>query len=151
MMSKNSKVIKATKQKIYQAFTDKAALEYWLAPNGMRGKIHDFDVKVGGEFTMSLFYTDDGFKGKTADNEDRFTVKFTALQPYEKITQTITFDSKDKSFQGEMIMETSLEEVADAFTEVTIIFKNIPPGIKPEDNEAGTEQSLEKLARYLER
>jgi hypothetical protein len=33
---------------------------------------------------------------------------------------------------------------------VTIIFENIPRGIRPEDNEAGTELSLEKLARYVE-
>jgi len=33
---------------------------------------------------------------------------------------------------------------------VTILFENIPPGIRPEDNEAGSRSSLEKLARYVE-
>jgi hypothetical protein len=33
---------------------------------------------------------------------------------------------------------------------VTIVFKNIPAGIDPKDNETGTEQSLEKLARYVD-
>jgi hypothetical protein len=33
---------------------------------------------------------------------------------------------------------------------VTIAFANIPPGIRPEDNDAGTRSSLEKLARYVE-
>jgi hypothetical protein len=35
-------------------------------------------------------------------------------------------------------------------TKVTIVFRNIPPGIRPEDNEAGTQSTLEKLARYVE-
>jgi len=35
-------------------------------------------------------------------------------------------------------------------TEVTIAFEHIPPGIRPEDNDAGTRSSLAKLARYVE-
>jgi len=46
-------------------------------------------------------------------------------------------------------MEVTLKSI-EARTKVTIIFTNIPPGIRPEDNEAGTELSLEKLARYVE-
>jgi hypothetical protein len=41
-------------------------------------------------------------------------------------------------------------EAKDVGTKVTILFKNIPPGVRPEDNEAGTELSLEKLARMVE-
>jgi Activator of Hsp90 ATPase homolog 1-like protein len=37
----------------------------------------------------------------------------------------------------------------DGGTEVTILFENIPPGIRPEDNEAGAQSSLERLARYV--
>ena len=47
-----------------------------------------------------------------------------------------------------MIMEVTLE-AEDEGTTVTIIFKNIPPGVRPEDNELGTRESLEKLARYV--
>ena len=41
-------------------------------------------------------------------------------------------------------------EDRDGGTKVTILFENIPSGIRPEDNEAGTRSSLEKLARYVE-
>jgi len=51
----NSKIIQATSQKIYNAFTDKNALEFWLAPNIMVGKIHDFDLKGGAGYSMPLF------------------------------------------------------------------------------------------------
>ena len=61
----------------------------------------------------------------------------------------ITFDSTDPAFSGEMIMEVTFE-AKDQGTKVTILFRNIPPGIRPEDNEAGTQSTLEKLARYVE-
>jgi hypothetical protein len=42
-------------------------------------------------------------------------------------------------------------EDRDRGTEVTISFEHLPPGIRPEDNDAGTRSSLGKLARYIER
>jgi hypothetical protein len=48
-----------------------------------------------------------------------------------------------------MTMVVTLAERGDG-TEVTIAFENLPKGIRPEDNDAGTRSSLEKLARYVE-
>ncbi len=42
-------------------------------------------------------------------------------------------------------------EAKNGGTTVSVSCKNIPPGVRPEDNEAGTQQTLEKLARYIER
>jgi len=146
----NSKIIQATRQKIYNAFIDKNALEFWLAPNNMTGKIHDLDVKVGGGYNMSLFYLDSETVGKTTGNEDRFSAKFVELKPYEKIVQTIHFQSDKNEFANEMTMEVFLKAIDNNSTNLTIVFKNIPSGIDPKDNEAGTEQSLEKLAQYVD-
>jgi hypothetical protein len=48
-----------------------------------------------------------------------------------------------------MTMEVFLEASENNSTKVTIVFKNIPTGIDPKDNETGTKQSLEKLAYYV--
>lgn len=48
-----------------------------------------------------------------------------------------------------MIMVVTFE-AEDGGTAVSILFKDIPPGIRPEDNESGTQSTLEKLARYVE-
>lgn len=146
----NSKIIRAKREKIYNAFIDGKALEFWLAPNNMIGKIHDFDAKVGGGYNMSLFYLDGETGGKTSGNEDRFSAKFVELKPYEKIVQTINFQSDKNELTDEMTMEVFLVESENNSTKVTVIFKNIPSGINPNDNEKGTQQSLEKLARYVE-
>ncbi|HLG39389.1 MAG TPA: SRPBCC domain-containing protein [Chitinophagaceae bacterium] len=147
----NSKIINAKPEYLYHAFTDPNALAVWLAPGEMTGKVHPFDFKTGGGYEMSLFYPsfEKEMRGKTSEKEDRFTAKFVELTPPKKIVQAINFNSNDPAFSGEIIMETTFEPENNR-TKVTITFKNIPPGIRPEDNEAGTESTLKKLARYVE-
>ena len=101
---------------------------------------------------MSLFYpeSEQGAPGKTAGKEDRFVARFVELQPGKKIVEAIRFDSPDAHFQGEMIMEVLFEPENEG-TRVTMVFKNIPTGIRPEDNEKGTELSLQKLENYVTR
>jgi hypothetical protein len=48
-----------------------------------------------------------------------------------------------------MIMEVRFERQGTA-TLVTIVFTNLPLGVRPEDNEKGTEQSLDKLEKYVQ-
>lgn len=51
-----SRIIKASPQKIYQAFVDPQAWESWLPPRGMRGRVHAFDLRAGGRYRMELTY-----------------------------------------------------------------------------------------------
>lgn len=149
--TRNSKIINASPEKLYHAFTNPTSLEQWQAPADMTGKVHHFDLRPGGGYEMSLFYsaTDKTSQGKTSGKEDRFKARFVELDPPNKIVEAITFDSPDPAFAGEMIMEVTLEPKG-SVTNVTIQFTNIPLGINPKDNEAGTELSLAKLARYLD-
>lgn len=145
--TKNSRDIKAKAETIYQAFINPKALEVWLAPADMKGKVHSFDLKIGGGYSMSLFYpdTENKLRGKTTGKEDRFTARFIDLSTNKKIVQAINFDTQNKEFAGERIMEVSLNAI-DNGTRVTFFFKNIPIGINPADNEIGTISTLEKLA-----
>jgi uncharacterized protein YndB with AHSA1/START domain len=148
--TQNSKFIAASQEVVYRAFTDPAALAVWFAPGEMTGKVHHFDYRVGGGYQMSLYYppSDQSAHGKTTESEDRYTARFVELLPYSRIVEAISFDSLDPAFSGEMIMEVTLE-AKDGGTIVSILFKNIPAGIRPADNEAGTQLTLEKLARYV--
>jgi uncharacterized protein YndB with AHSA1/START domain len=141
-----SRVIAARPEEIYAAFMDPAALVAWLPPGEMTGRIHEFDARVG--YRMSLYYppTERAFRGKTSEREDMVTVRFVALAPPRRIVQAVTFHSDDPAFSGEMTMVVTLEPVAGG-TEVAIACTNLPPGLRPEDNEAGTRLSLEQLAR----
>lgn len=149
--TRTSKVIKASPEALYRAFTDPIALVVWLPPGDMTGKIHEFDCRVGGAYRMSLFYPASGqvFRGKTTEHEDRVTVRFIELVPPARIVEAVSFDSADPAFAGEMTLVATFQPV-DAGTEVTIECLRIPSGIRPEDNEAGSRLSLDNLARYAE-
>src|SRR5690606_36182139 len=101
----NSKIVPAGISRVFKGFSDSKALEFWMAPYGMTGKIHNFNFKQGGGYEMSLFYKDTETEGKSGGNEDRFRTTYTEIIPHEKIVQTIHFKSDNNEFQGEMIME----------------------------------------------
>jgi len=147
--TKNSKLIKASPERIYRAFTDPDELANWQVPGEMTARIHYFDLRIGGGYSMSLLYpSSQSGQGKSSEREDRFTAQFLELTPFKRLVQAITFDSADPAFFGMMFMLVTLAE-AELGTEVTIQFENIPLGIRPADNEIGTQSSLEKLERYL--
>lgn len=149
--TRNSKFIKATPEVLYRAFTDPVALAIWMAPGDMTGEVHHFDGGVGGGYQMSLYYpsSEKDSRGKTSEREDRYTARFVELTPPKRVVTAITFDAVDPAFSGEMIMVSTFD-AEDGGTTVSIVFKDIPSGIRPEDNETGTRLTLEKLARYVE-
>ena len=149
--TENNIYINAPKQVVYRAFTEPAALEAWLVPGEMSGRVHEFDLRVGGGYQMSLYYpeSDENARGKTSDREDRYTARFVELEPPRRIVEAITFDSDDPTFAGEMTVVVVLTAEGEG-TRVSMAFENIPAGIRAEDNEAGTRSSLEKLKRHVE-
>jgi uncharacterized protein YndB with AHSA1/START domain len=141
--TKISRIIKAPRRAVYRACLDPGALAKW--------RVHVFEAREGGRYRMSLTYRDptQSPAGKTSEDTDTFRGRFVELVPDEKIVEAIEFVSRDSGFAGEMRMTTRLADAADG-TEVTILCEGLPAGIRPEDNEAGTRQSLQKLAGLLE-
>lgn len=146
--TRNTILVKASPGQVYEAFMNPDILVAWLPPAQMTGKIHAFDARVGGGYDMSLYYPADEpiFHGKTADREDRVKVRFLDLDPPRRIVEAITFVTDDAALQGEMTMTAAFDPAPGA-TQVTLLFENLPPGLRPEDNEAGGQLSLEQLAR----
>jgi uncharacterized protein YndB with AHSA1/START domain len=67
-----SRVIKAPRRTIYEAFLDPEALVSWLPPEGMKGHVSVFDAREGGAYRMSLTYvgSDHSPRGKTSEHTD---------------------------------------------------------------------------------
>ncbi len=147
-----SQIVKAPRELVYQAFLDSKAVETWLAPDTMKGHIDRFETREGGTFRMSLTYLNQGDSGlgKTSDNTDTFEGKFVELVPNEKIVWVTEFDSDNPDFAGAMRIIWTLKDI-EAGTDVTVLMEDIPNGIRLEDNELGSRQSLQKLAAYVER
>lgn len=147
--TRTSRVIRARPEALYDAFLDPDALVEWLPPAEMAGEIHAFEAGVGGGYQMSLYFSPDEstFRGKTADREDRGEVRIVELESPRRIVEEIRFDTADPAFLG--VMTATLDAVPEG-TEVTLLFQNLPPGLRPEDNDAGARTSLEQLARLVE-
>jgi uncharacterized protein YndB with AHSA1/START domain len=149
--TRTSRIIRADRQAIYRAFIDPAALLDWLPPGEMTGEFHAFDARVGGGYEMSLFYPpgEQPGRGKTEDREDRVRVRFVALEPPDRIVEATSFVSNDPALAGEMRMIATFRDAMGG-TEVTMTFEDLPPGLKPADNDEGARLSLEQLARLVE-
>ncbi|HEY0637043.1 MAG TPA: SRPBCC family protein [Pseudonocardiaceae bacterium] len=147
------RVIAAPREAIYSALTDRAALERWLPPEGMRGRIEHWDLRPGGGFRMVLTYLDPtGAPGKSSDATDVVTIGFAELVPPERVVQTAVFDSDDPAFAGTMTMTWDLTPAGhgtEAATEVTVTAEGVPSGIDQTTHEAGIASSLANLAAYL--
>ncbi|MGB8647654.1 MAG: SRPBCC domain-containing protein [Anaerolineae bacterium] len=146
-----SRIIRASRRRVYQAFLDPGAVASWLAPDTMRAHVHTFEPWQGGHFRISLTYQhpDDSPRGKTTDDTDAYHGRFIQLIPDERIVEAIEFETQEPGFAGEMRMTATFTEVAGG-TGVSLRYENVPVGIRREDNEAGTQQSLRKLAALVE-
>jgi uncharacterized protein YndB with AHSA1/START domain len=146
-----SVIIKAPREAVYAACINPDDLAKWRVPDNMTAKVHEFDAREGGRYRMSLTYKDpkNSLGGKTSNDTDTFQGRFVELVPDKKIVEVVEFEAEDPGFAGEMTITSSFADVAEG-TRVTMLCEGIPPGIRPEDNELGTRQSLQKLATMLE-
>ena len=146
-----SRIIQAEPEEVYRCFVDPGALIEWLPPGEMSATIGEFDARVGGGYVMSLFYpeSEEKFRGKTTEKEDRVRVRFVELDPPRRLVEAIDFVTEDPSLCGEMTMEANFDKVKGG-TEVTLRFTHLPQGLRPEDNDAGARISLEQLAQRFE-
>ncbi|MFE9243880.1 SRPBCC family protein [Nocardiopsis sp. NPDC006938] len=145
-----TRVVAAPPSEVYAALTDGTALQAWLPPEDMAGRIENFDARIGGGFSMVLTYLDaDTASGKTTESTDVTNVRFEELVPDDRVVQSVDFASDDPAFHGTMTMNWRMEAVPEG-TRVTVEATDVPPGIRPEDHETGLTSSLAHLAAHVE-
>jgi uncharacterized protein YndB with AHSA1/START domain len=146
-----TRVIGASRSIVYRAFVDAELLSKWLPPEGMRGEVHRLEPRPGGAFDMSLIYENAEYRvaGKSAEDRDTFQGRIAELVTDERIVWEVDFESDDPANSGTMRISWDLRDVMTG-TEVTCLTENIPPGIRPEDNEEGSKSSLANLAALVE-
>ncbi|MCP1726565.1 uncharacterized protein YndB with AHSA1/START domain [Natronospira proteinivora] len=146
----SSRLICAPASEVYEAFAKPGAMEKWLPPTSMTGKMLSFDFRAGGGYRMRLTYenSNEG-QGKTSADSDETEVRLVRIDPGQRIVQEVDFDSDDPSLKGTMRM-TWIFEASDGGTLVQVHAENVPEGIRPEDHQAGLDSSLANLAHVIE-
>ena len=134
------RVIKATPEKVYRAFTDPLAMASWLPPYGFLCTVHSFDAKVGGGFRMS-------FTNFSTGHSHSFGGNYIELKPNELLKYSDKFD--DPNMPGEMTTTVWLKKVS-VGTELKVTQEGIPEMIPAEMCYLGWQESLEKLIRLVE-
>lgn len=134
------RVIKASPEKVYRAFTEALAMSAWLPPYGFLCTVHSMDVKPGGKYKMS-------FQNFTTGNSHSFGGEYVEIKPNEYLKYTDQFD--DPSMPGVMTTQVWLKKSV-AGTELKVLQEGIPPQIPADMCYLGWQDSLDKLIRMVE-
>ena len=134
------RVLKASPEKVYRAFTEPLAIASWLPPYGYLCTVHEMTVALGGSFKMS-------FHNFSTSNGHSFGGKYLEITPNEFLKYTDQFD--DPNLPGEMITSVWLKKTL-VGTEIKITQEGIPSAIPVEMCYLGWQESLEKLAKLVE-
>lgn len=134
------RVLKASPQKVFRAFTEAAALASWIPPYGFVCDVHQMEVKEGGGYKAS-------FTNFSTGNRSSFGGRYLEIKPDEFLKYTDTFDNP--ALPGEMTTSVQLSPVS-CGTEIKIIQEGIPTAIPTEMCYLGWQESLEKLAKLVE-
>jgi uncharacterized protein YndB with AHSA1/START domain len=134
------RVLRATPERVYRAFTDAGAMTKWLPPNGYTGQVHQLDARVGGTYKMS-------FTNFTTGKSHSFGGEFLELRPHELIRYTDKFD--DPNMPGEIQTTITLNQVS-VGTELNVVQEGVPAVIPREACYLGWHESLTLLAKLVE-
>lgn len=134
------RVLTASPEKVFKAFTDADAMASWLPPYGFVCKVHHMDFKIGGTYNMS-------FTNFTTGHSHSFGGEYVEIIANERIKYTGQFD--DPNLPGQMITTIELKRVI-CGTELMASQEGIPNAIPVEMCYLGWQESLDKLKRLVE-
>lgn len=134
------RVLKASPEKIFRAFTESAAMAAWLPPYGFTCTVNEMNATVGGTYRMS-------FQNFTTGNSHSFGGTYIDITPGEFLKYTDEFE--DPNLPGTMTTAVWLKKTM-VGTDIKIVQEGIPAAIPAEMCYLGWQESLEKLAKLVE-
>ena len=134
------RVLKASPEKVFRAFTQPLAIAAWLPPYGFLCTVHEMKAEKGGTFRMS-------FTNFSTGHSHSFGGTYLEIKSNEFLKYTDKFD--DPNLPGEMLTSVSLRKTL-VGTEIKITQDGIPDAIPAEMCYLGWQESLEKLAKLVE-
>jgi len=134
------RVLKASPEKVFRAFSDSNAFSSWIPPYGFLCVVHHKEFKVNGSYKMS-------FINFTTESSQSFGGNYLDIKPNEFIKYSDKFD--DPNLPGEMVTSVWINKVS-CGTELKILQEGIPSMIPLEMCYLGWQESLDKLKLLVE-
>lgn len=133
------RIIPASPEKVFRAFSDPVAHAAWLPPYGFVCTVQQMDFEVGGKYQMTFINFSTG-------NGHSFGGTYVDIKPNALIKYTDQFD--DPTMPGEMTTTVWLNNVT-CGTELKILQEGIPAAIPADMCQLGWQDSLDKLIRLV--
>ena len=134
------RVLSASPEKVFKAFSDADAMASWFPPYGFVCKVHSLDFKVGGHYRMS-------FTNFGTGNSHSFGGQYLEIIPNELLKFSDQFD--DPNLPGQITTTITLKEVIGG-AELVVVQEGIPDAIPVEMCYLGWQECLDKLKRLVE-
>jgi uncharacterized protein YndB with AHSA1/START domain len=134
------RVLKASPEKVFRAFTESTAMAAWLPPYGFTCTVHEMRAEAGGTYRMS-------FHNFSTGNSHSFGGTYIEVKAGTLLKYKDRFD--DPNLPGEMTTTVQLTKVLTG-TDIKIVQEGIPEAIPVEMCYLGWQESLEKLAKLVE-
>ena len=150
MTTRVTRRLQAPRERVYRALVEADAVARWRFPEGMTCEVHEFDGVQGGTLRISLTYASEGAVGKTAGRTDTYRGRFAVLVPDELVVEVDTFESADPALTGAMTSTIRLADAPGGGTDLVATHEGLPASVRPEDNETGWRQALDRLAALVE-
>ena len=142
--------LQAPPSRVYRALLVPEAVARWKVPAGMSIEVHEFDAQEGGRVRVSLTYDASDRAGKTTEHTDTYHGRFVELVPDERVVEVDEFETDDPALRGAMTTTITLTGTDDGVTRLTAVHDGLPSGVRPEDNELGWQEALDRLAALVE-
>lgn len=145
------RLIDAPVHRVFPALVERAALETWLPPAGMTGRVEHHEPQPGGRLRIVLTYDDaTDAPGKSSADADIVEARYVDIVEDHHVVFTVGFVADDPAFAGTMTMTWSVTPIDDR-TLVEFVAHDVPDGISAEDHATGLASSLAQLASYVTR
>jgi uncharacterized protein YndB with AHSA1/START domain len=96
----STRVFAATREKLFEAFSDPRQLAQWWGPNGFTNTIEEFDFRPGGAWRLTMRAPN----GAEYPNESEFVevvrperIVFDHLRPVHRFLMTMTYETEGDS------------------------------------------------------
>ena len=141
---KQSRVIRASRQAVYDAWAKAEILRKWFGPAGWACTLAESDARVGGIFRFGCEALPDTAVPPGAPRSVTIEGVYTEVVPGERLQRTGAISSNP---DGQALLTVSFRDV-EGGTEVTVLHEKLP-GDSAHLYDAGWKLTLDKLVALL--
>ena len=137
-----TKTIRASRPRVFAAWTDPAIMTQWFAPENMTCERADVDLRVGGSYRV-VIKANDGSRTNQANGE------YTQIVPDQKLQ--FTWEGCWRAGEVSLVTVAFRDSATPGATDVTILHERIATDEAARGYEGGWTGCLNKLAAALEK